>query len=258
MRKWICTVATASLLLPVMAVADQSDSVVAMVARRVPAQAFEAQILLIGETHRKPRSHALTWVLIQRALSHHDCVHFALEVPADGKTEWRRAATQPEAIEQIGISPIHDSPSLRRLMVRTSELARHACLGLHPIDEPAGYDAGVQDRDKYMARQLTRLAKTGKFIIALLGSNHAVRHLDWKDDFQDKPVAQLVSEAGVPLYVLVQDWVVGVNEPRIFTHDSEASIVAMNSLLWSADVNRASRLKRYADMLVQWPGNDRQ
>lgn len=253
MRKRVRILAVASLLLPMVAAAGQLNSAVAAVARQVPDRAFQAQVLVTGETHGKARSHALAWALIQRALTYHDCVNLALEIPSDGRSAWRSVADHPEAIDRIGISPIHDSPSLRYFMTRTAELAKRTCLGLYPIDEPNGHAVEEQSRDEYMAHQLKRLAKEGRFVIALVGSLHAVRHLDWKHGLEGKPLAGLLMDSGLSLYVLVQDWIAAIDKPHIFTRDSDAAIEAMNKLHWFADILPATSLHRYADMLVQWP-----
>lgn len=58
---------------------------------------------------------------------------FALEMPASGTDEWRKAV-DPSALDQNGIGPIHDSPLLHRSLVADAAAAIAACLDVTPSD----------------------------------------------------------------------------------------------------------------------------
>ena len=171
----------------------------------IPDAAFDKRLVVIGEAHPKPRSHALTLRLIKRTLRHPPHVAFALEMPASGSDEWRQAV-DPSALDQIGIGSIHDSPSRRNLRLATSEMARHECLSLQAIDDPKDGSVEVTDRGAYMADRLLALTDSAEFVVVLVGNLHPLRHLDWNFDHDEKPVSRYLADAGLPLYVVLQDW----------------------------------------------------
>ena len=232
--------------------ADASRDVAHMVSE-IPDAAFAAPVLMIGESHRRSKSHAFVRGLIQRALAQEKCVTFALEMPSNQTAGWRSLADESEVVESLAISPIHDSPSLRNLLKSTSELAQHGCLKLDAIDDvPTKSIDHAGGRDYRMAEHIAELATDDRIVIALVGGNHAPRHVDWDYDEPSQSTTFYLAERGIDTYVIVQDWV-EVEAPRVMAGDGEAAVSAYNTLQWSRSVVPATTFTRYADRLIQWP-----
>ncbi|MBO9471620.1 hypothetical protein J7355_16140 [Endozoicomonas sp. G2_2] len=227
-------------------------NVSAMVAA-VPKQALETDVLVIGENHRKAGSHAFTLGLIKRAISSDRCVHFALEIGADQTAAWQ-ALSNKEQSTPAQLSTIHDSPSLRALLADTAELSRRACLRLAGVDVAEGQNAPQPGgRDAFMAEGIADLADPRVLTIALLGNNHAPRHVDWNFDEPGQSTTHYLDARGLDTFVIVQDWKADRRSPRMFTEDTPEAVQAFNTLQSHRSVIRAQSLSRYADVLIVWP-----
>lgn len=223
-------------------------------ANPIPASAFDSDIIVVGERHQEPRSHALVESMIQHALSEDRCVAFALEIAGSAQRQWRRAGGEFDVIASIHISPTHDSQSLRALMTRLSEWSQDECLTLHAIDDPKDGSIDVRDRDLYMAQRLDKIAADDVLVIALVGNLHAVRQLPWDDTVINPkpPMTSRLEQGGALPFVVLQDWV-DRPERRVYRRDSPAARRAIDHLLSAASVYPAYRFLRYADLLIQWP-----
>lgn len=226
---------------------------VAGVVDAIPEAAFAAPILMVGESHRRPTSHAFTLGLIRRALANDHCVTFALEIPVNQTATWRALAEESSAVESMNISSIHDSPSLRRLLRQTAELARHTCLELSAVDWiPFQSIDHVGGRDYLLAEHIAARIQANRLVIALLGSGHAPRHIDWDFDKPGQSTSYYLIERGIEPYVILQDWV-EVTEPRVLHGNADPTVNAYNASQSHRSVVPANSFTRYADRLIQWP-----
>ncbi|WP_111748651.1 hypothetical protein [Salinisphaera orenii] len=219
----------------------------------IPESALTGTMIVVGESHRQPRSHRLVRDIIRRVLDAGRCVDFALEVSVSVQDQWRAASGNQDAINAIRIDPIFDSASLRDLMTTTSTWTRRECLNLHAIDGPNGHSV-VTDRDRYMARRVLGIAGGDRLMIVLVGNLHAVRSMDW-DESVSKPSASLTARlenAGLSPYVVLQDWV-SAPAKQVIRQDSPFARKAVDRLLDAASVTPAGHFSRYADTLIQWP-----
>lgn len=216
--------------------------------------AIEKSLVVVGETHQKPRSHALVREMIGRALNTGRCVDFALEITVSAESGWRAAEGRKAAIAELQLSSIHQSESLRELMRQTSAWARDACLTLHAIDRPTTGTNGGRDRDLYMAERLGEIVTSERLVIALVGNLHAVRTLDWDDTVSHpKPsMTKRLEDDGFRPFVALQDWV-EIPDQRVYRGDAQAARNAVDHLLRVASVYPANAFSRYADLLIQWP-----
>jgi hypothetical protein len=254
MYRWLAVTGLAVLLANAAYPAEADASTdVARVVDNIPESAFEGPVLMVGESHRRPTSHAFTLALIRRALHHDRCVTLALEIPVDQADTWRSLANEPEAIGSMSLPSIHDSPSLRRLLQTTARLAHQDCLKLNAIDSiPTQSIDHPGGRDFVMAEHIADLVTDDRLVIALVGSNHAPRHIDWDYDAPGQSTTFYLAERGIDAYVILQDWV-ETEAPRVLAGDGEAAVSAYNRLQWFRSVVPATTFTRYADRLIQWP-----
>jgi hypothetical protein len=132
-----------------------------------------ARVLLVGERHRKPASHAFFARLAEALADRGERILVALEVP------WDREADLEAALggAQSPPFPVIDGPSYRDLLARLGGL-RDRGITVAAVDAAA---RDAESRDAAMARRLENALASGRYdrVLALVGNLHALKSIPW-------------------------------------------------------------------------------
>lgn len=162
------------------------------------------EVLLVGETHKKARSYLLVQSVLERALSTHGCVVFAVEISSDQQKTLDAVRAGTATIDQIEIWDALDFPPYRNFLAdMLQRSASSACFSVHAIDLPAPVEG---NRDSWMADHIVEIKGKNTLVIALLGTLHVVRGIRYTSLPEARNVADRLEAANLSLTVLVQDW----------------------------------------------------
>lgn len=145
----------------------------ARVAEEVLARHPVARVLLVGERHREPLSHALFARLAEALADRGERVLVALEIPWDREPDLGAALGGADS----PAFPVVDGPSYRELLARLGGLGDRGV-------SVAAVDASARDRetrDAAMARRIAHALESGRYdrVVALVGNLHALRIIPW-------------------------------------------------------------------------------
>lgn len=218
-----------------------------------PPAAFEASILMVGETHGREASYDFFLHLIDKAQTRHHCITVALEIFANEQVDLHRFLTGNASLDEVRLSHVMDNPPYRRFLERLAGKVRSGCVSALTVDAPPS----MTGRDKYLARRLTALAHHDTFTLALLGSLHVLGRLDWrhKPDTVDQPAAYWLRQNRVSLFTVIQNWHPGCRGRLRGIEDPEA-LAAIRRVVSVAktDVPTPGEARQLADAVVCWEG----
>ena len=145
------------------------------------------QLVLMGTIHRKPQILALTAKLLPR-IKAAGVTHLALEVPSDQQYHIDRFLKNGSGLADIRLHRSIDCPQYRRLFSILGAQPPNERPKVVAVDLPPAYYSGPTGRDEYMAMALADLlqAHTDVKILAMLGSLHVLKELDWQPRIIDR------------------------------------------------------------------------
>jgi len=200
------------------------------VAQAVAAGCRDATVVILGERHGEPESHALFLELVEALAESGARLLVALENPGDRIGDLRAALAGFPAPE----FPVVDGPSFRELLRTLGGAAsRPSILG---IDAPTG---GGGTRDEAMAATLGDAVRSGRYdrIVVLVGNSHALKTVPWNPQLRSPPhkLAERLVDQGVAVASLVQ-WFpergCGMRVARYYRPDDPEARAAVRDL-WS-------------------------
>ncbi len=166
------------------------------------AVARSSRVVLLGERHGEPASHALFLALVRDAVAAGERVWVGLEIPGDRQEELDRAV----AGERRGTAlahPLVDAPSYGALVRALGRLG--GALTVRAIDAPT---TGDTPRDRHMAREVAAADADGAVdrVLVLVGNLHALRSIPWAAEAAPSgpKLAGLLAAEGVALASILQ------------------------------------------------------
>jgi hypothetical protein len=219
-----------------------------------------APVVILGERHREPRSHALFLDMVDAFLSRGERVVVGLEIGSDRQAELEAALQGLHPSVQVA-HPLVDSTSYRELLRGLGRWAGRpdSPLKVRAIDAPSG--AGI-DRDTEMAYWV-RDALEGEScdrVLVLVGNLHALKEIPWTSGVTDPQakLAGLLAGKGVEVVSLVQQFqgsCPGTSKATFYPAGAERTFAAVRNL-WGAlntDPSSAGASARLAaDGVVSW------
>jgi hypothetical protein len=145
------------------------------------------QIVLMGTIHRKPQILDLTARLLPQ-LTPVGVTHLALEVSSDQQANIDRFLQTGMGLGDIQLHHAIDCPQYRRLFTILRMLPPGDRPEVVAVDLPPSLYSGPISRDAYMADALTDLLHTrpDAKVIAIVGSLHVLKKLDWLPRVTDR------------------------------------------------------------------------
>lgn len=148
-------------------------------------------ITIIGEYHKRPESVQLFKAVIDKYLQQEKCLIVALEIASSQQTILDQVFNGKADVSDISIPPMIDHPAYR-LMIR--ELIRikssGKCLKLLAIDADLKTNS---PRDEWMVKILEN-QKMDVPVLALLGSLHVLKRVNWERDNASSFVAEILEK----------------------------------------------------------------
>ncbi len=160
-------------------------------------------ITIVGETHRRIESTQFFEGLVYEALQQNQCLTLALEIDDNQQAAIDRVMTEGGAVADITISSIIDHPPMRQMIAHMAALKKE-----FPCLQVIAIDTGIStpyDRDAWMAKKLSELPGDAR-VLALLGSLHTLKKVDWLVKVGKPSVAELLTNKGFRVKSYPQDW----------------------------------------------------
>ncbi len=170
-----------------------------------------APVLLVGERHGEPRSHAFFSRVVELLAGRGERLLVGLEIPADRDGDLQAALTGAPSPP----FPVVDGPSYRELL---AFLGSQDGTGV----SVRALDAGRSDtgpRDAVMARRIRDAVDAARYdrIVVLVGNVHALKEIPWAPGARDRRGGKLagrLAAAGVPVVSVVQWFPESCPDPR--------------------------------------------
>lgn len=211
-------------------------------------------ITIIGETHKRPESFQFFQSIINDYLQKNKCLTVALEIASNQQSTIDQVIKGNAKVSDIEISPPIDHPDFRILIENLAKLQKNNdCFKLIAVD------AGIKmksDRDKWMAKELTRQIKQTP-ILTLLGSLHTIKKVNWNPEIgKEFPyVAEILTAKGYSVYTYPQIWkdrecntkyrLIRANEP-------EATKLVVDSLFAVLNALKPTSVSNIIDGIILW------
>ncbi len=159
------------------------------------------QIVLMGTIHQKPQILELTAQLLPliRAAG---VTHLALEVSSDQQVNIDRFMQHGTGLADIRLHHSIDCRQYRRLFTIIRKLPPGQRPQIVAIDLPPSQYDGSIGRDEYMANALSDMfqIRTDRKVLAILGSLHVLKKLDWLPRITDRrPSIRSLLEQRLPV-----------------------------------------------------------
>ena len=162
-------------------------------------------ITIIGETHKRPESFQLFQSIINDYLQKNKCLIVALEIASNQQFTIDQVIQGKAKVSDIEVAPPIDHPDFRVLIENLAKLQKHNdCFKLIAVDADIKLKT---DRDEWMANELTKqIGQTP--ILALLGSLHTLKKVDWNPELTRKPpyVPEILIAKGYAMQTYPQIW----------------------------------------------------
>lgn len=218
LKKIFCGWLLSAVLLPQIAVASEVQSL-------ITSEIEQGTITIIGENHKRPESIQFFKTVIDEYLQQRKCLVVALEIASSQQTILDQVFEGKADISSVVIPPMIDHPAYRVMIHDLAEMKRSGkCLKLLAIDADLKTNS---PRDEWMAMVLENQTK-GTPILALLGSLHTLRRVDWSREDPSPFVAEILAERKYVVKTYPQVW----KDKNCHTYN----------LLISSDTEEATRL----------------
>lgn len=162
-------------------------------------------ITIIGETHKRPESFQFFQSIVNSYLQNNKCLTVALEITSNQQSAIDQVIQGNAKVSDIEVAPPIDHPDFRILIENLAEIQKYNnCFKLIAVDADIKLKT---DRDGWMAKELTKqIGQTP--ILALLGSLHTLKKVDWNPEIAKKSpyLAEILAEKGYDVQTYPQIW----------------------------------------------------
>ena len=193
-------------------------------------------ITLIGESHQRIESTRLIQDLASQFVRQNKCLILALEIDDRQQPIIDKAMAQSASVSGIDIPKVIDHLAMRKMIEHMAMLKmRSSCLKVVAID--TGLDT-PHDRDEWMASRLAKLAGNVP-VLALLGSLHTLKKIDWLTKTGKPQVAEILANKGMRVKSFPQRWIPAEcpdndrRYSRFVSADSPEAVTILNKSMMS-------------------------
>jgi len=209
-------------------------------------------ITIIGEDHRRPESIRFFESIVSGYLQQDKCLVVALEIASSQQVAIDKVVQGRAEVSSIKIPPMIDHPAYRAMLSDLAGLKqRGSCIELIAIDADLKTST---PRDEWMAKILEY--KTGTVpVLALLGSLHALKRVDWDFEKSSPYVAEILTSLGYQVKTFPQVWQEKTcnSHNQLLPPDSVDAVRLINSSLISVlNAYEYKALEGVVDGVVLW------
>ena len=150
----------------------------------VPKLLVLNDVVIVGETHRRPESTQFVTNTVAEYLQGGKCLMVSLEIPSHQQPLLERAFMRVWRLNRVSISSIPlgsiiDHPGYRKMLASFRDQIRQGkCLKVRAIDAPQIVPV---DRDEWMEKQILEMMD-GTPILVLVGNFHALKEVKWNSE----------------------------------------------------------------------------
>ena len=212
-------------------------------------------ITIIGETHKQPESIQFFLSLVTRYLQQGKCLFVALEIASSQQAILEDIVKGTASVSDIQIATMIDHPPFRTLIDDLAGMRRNGnCLKLIAID--AALEMST-NRDEWMAKMLADHINNQAPVLALLGSLHALKKVDWNiPNSKVSPyVAEILASQGHRIRTYPQIWLDRVCNTRkqlISSDEEKATRLINNELISLLNAFEFKSVNDVVDGVVIW------
>ena len=148
----------------------------------------ESSVLFLGTTHKQPAILSMIADVLPD-LTQTGVTHLALEIASDQQESMDAFLDGIDTDLEVKLAAAIDCPQYRKIFQILKALPAEKRPKVRAVDLPLERFGGAITRDQWMADQLDRLFQTddARKIVAIFGSLHVFRQLDWESDADVKP-----------------------------------------------------------------------
>jgi hypothetical protein len=175
----------------------------------VPDLLAHNDVVIVGETHRRPESTQFVADTVAEYLQGGKCLTVGLEIPSHQQPVLERAFLGAWRLNRVPISSIPlgsliDHPGYRKMLASfRDQIRKGRCLKVRAIDAP---QIVPTDRDEWMEKQVLEVME-GTPILVLAGNFHAMKDVRWKSDPLGGPsLAERLIDRGIRVASMLQYW----------------------------------------------------
>ena len=150
----------------------------------------ESSVLFLGTTHKQPAILSMIADVLPD-LTQVGVTHLALEIATDQQESMDAFLGGINADFEVKLANAIDCPPYRKMFQVIQALPVEKRPKVCAVDLPLERFSGAMTRDQWMADQLDRLFRKdgARKIVAIFGSLHVFRQLDWESDADVKPLS---------------------------------------------------------------------
>lgn len=175
----------------------------------IPELLRDKDVIIVGETHRRPESTKFVTDTVTEYLQGGNCLTVGLEIPSHQqpildralKGEWIPVRF---SISSIPLSTFIDHPGYRKMLASfRNQIWKGKCLKVRAIDKPQLVPVS---RDEWMEKQILAVMD-GTPILVLVGNFHAMKEVRWHSDpLAGKSLGERLVDRGIKVVSVLQYW----------------------------------------------------
>ena len=211
-------------------------------------------ITIIGETHKRSEAIQFFQSLITEYMQQNKCLTVALEIASSQQSLLNQIVQDKATVSDIEIAPAIDHPPFQTMINDLAEMRKHNdCVKLVAID--AGLELKT-NRDEWMAIKLAE--QVGHVpILALLGSMHTLKKVDWNPTITKKEpyVAEILASEGHDIKTYPQHWTERTcnTRNRLIPVDQPEAVELLNNNLFALlNASKPKAAINIIDGIILW------
>ncbi len=175
----------------------------------IPELLRDKDVIIVGETHRRPESAEFVTNTVAEYLQGGSCLIVGLEIPSHQqpildralKGKWIPARF---SIWSIPLSSFIDHPGYRKMLASfRNEIWKGKCLRVRAIDKPHTVPVS---RDEWMEKQILEVMN-GTPILVLVGNFHAMKEVKWNSaPLAGESLGKRLVDRGIKVASMLQYW----------------------------------------------------
>lgn len=222
------------------------------IAPELATLALQHEVVIVGETHRRPESARLFLAVVRELVNHGACPVVSLEISKDQQPGLDALARGEGGANALQVSPIIDHPGYRTLLASLGRFAHAGCVQLLAIDD---YALAAPPRPETMFERLAPHLGT-RPVLALVGNIHALQRIDWEPHVHAEPeLGERLSAARKDVLSVLQHWPGECDGPRIsrlkLTTGADG-VGAFDEIFASMAASPPQNPREAADYVVIW------
>jgi hypothetical protein len=216
------------------------------------------EVVIVGETHRRPESTQFVTNTVAEYLRGGKCLIVGLEIPSHQQPVLERAFSRVwrlnrASISSIPLSSVVDHPCYRKMLSSFRDQIRQGkCLKVRAIDAPHIVPV---DRDEWMEKQILEVMD-GTPILVLVGNFHAMKEVRWSSDPLSGPsLAERLVNRGIRVASMLEYWEkkgCAVRSEKLVSTREPESLEYIKQIMEVINAETPDKASDVADGVIVW------